>query len=112
MGRRNGLGIGCVGGVADPIHPFVSLPSAVSVGKAMQLPKGISSKWVHDTLPADRGFEWQEGYGAFSLGVSGIEDTVRYIESQAEHHRRLTFREELELFLKKHGMEYVDRDFG
>ena len=55
-------------------------------------------------------FEWQEGYGAFSIGISGVEDTTKYIQGQAEHHRKTTFKEEIEVFLKKHGMEYVERD--
>ena len=54
--------------------------------------------------------QWQEGYGAFSIGISGVEDTTKYIEGQAEHHRKMTFKEEVEMFLKKHGMEYVERD--
>ena len=55
-------------------------------------------------------FEWQEGYGAFSIGVSGVEDTTRYIMGQEEHHVTLSFKQELEIFLKKHGMEYVESD--
>ena len=50
------------------------------------------------------------GYGAFSIGVSGVEDTTKYIQGQAKHHRKTTFKGEIEVFLKKHGMEYVDRD--
>lgn len=51
-----------------------------------------------------------EGYGAFSIGVSGVDDTIEYIAGQGEHHKTIPFREELEIFLKKHGMEYVNRD--
>ncbi len=50
------------------------------------------------------------GYGAFSIGISGIEDTKKYIEAQAAHHRKRTFKEELEAFLKRHGMQYLERD--
>jgi len=46
-------------------------------------------------------FGWQEGDGAFSIGISGVEGTMNYIRHQAEHHRKLTFKEELEVFLKK-----------
>ena len=46
-------------------------------------------------------FGWQEGYGAFSIGVSGVEATIRYIRNQAEHHRKRTFREELRTMLRK-----------
>ena len=99
-----------VGGVADHVHVLPSMPSTLSVAKSIQLLKDNSSKSIHDTFKEHWDFEWQEGYGAFSIGVSGIEDTTRYIQGQAEHHRRMTFREEIEVFLKKHGMEYVDRD--
>jgi len=99
-----------IGGVEDHVHTLVSIPSILSIAKAIQLLKGSSSKWVHDTFETAWDFEWQEGYGAFSIGVSGIEDTKKYIHGQAEHHRKLTFKEELEVFLKKHGMTYIERD--
>ena len=99
-----------IGGVEDHIHVLLSLPSTLSISKAVQLLKGNSSKWIHDTLKEHGDFEWQEGYGAFSIGISGVEDTTKYIQTQAEHHRKTTFREEIEVFLKKHGMEYRERD--
>ncbi len=95
-----------VGGVADYVHILLSLPATLSIAKAVQLIKGNSSKWIHETFPEYEEFAWQEGYGAFSIGVSGIDDTRGYIQKQAEHHRRKTFREELEAILKKHGIEY------
>ncbi len=78
----------------------------MAIAKAVQLIKGNSSKWIHETFPQHATFEWQEGYGAFSIGMSGIEDTVAYIENQAAHHHKKTFKEELEAILKKHGMDY------
>ena len=94
----------------ERVHVLISIPSTLSVAKSVQLLKGNSSKWIHDTFKEHWDFEWQEGYGAFSIGISGVEDTTKYIQGQAEHHRKATFREELEVFLKKHGMEYVERD--
>jgi putative transposase len=96
--------------VEDHVHILLSIPSTLSIAKAVQLLKGNSSKWIHDSFKEHWDFEWQEGYGAFSIGVSGMEDTMKYINGQSEHHRKLTFREELALFLKKHGMEYISRD--
>ena len=81
----------------------------MSVAKAVQLLKGNSSKWIHETFPPLRGFAWQEGYAAFSVGVSGIEETCGYIRHQEEHHRTKTFREEVTLFLKRHGMPFDER---
>jgi REP element-mobilizing transposase RayT len=110
IARENGVKAFVVGGVEDHVHILVAIPSMLSVAKSVQLLKGNSSKWIHETFPEHRSFEWQDGYGAFSIGVSGVEDTTKYIQGQAEHHRKMTFKEELETFLKKHGMEYVDRD--
>lgn len=95
-----------VGGVQDHVHMVVSLPSRMDVAKAMQLIKGGSSKWIHDTYPKHRGFAWQEAYGAFSIGVSQLAATRKYIESQKEHHRKQSFQDEFVAFLKKHEIEY------
>ena len=92
-----------IGGVEDHAHALLSIPSTLSVAKSIQLLKGNSSKWIHDTFQEHRDFERQEGYGAFSIGVSGIEDTTKYIQNQAEHHRKFTFKEELEISLRSTG---------
>jgi putative transposase len=110
IARENKMKALIVGGVEDHIHILVSLPAILSTAKAVQLLKGNSSKWVHDTFRELSHFAWQDGYGAFSIGISGIEETTRYIAGQTEHHRKMSFREEVEIFLKKHGMEYHDRD--
>ena len=106
IARENKMKALMIGGVEDHVHVLLSLPSTLSVAKAMQLIKGNSSKWIHETFPEHQSFEWQEGYGAFSIGISGVDDTVKYIQNQPEHHRKMTFNEEVAVFLKKHGMEY------
>jgi hypothetical protein len=73
------------------------------------LVKGGSSKWVHETFPLHGDFAWQEGYGAFSIGVSQVENTIAYINNQREHHHIKTFKEEFLAFLKKHEIEYDER---
>ncbi len=98
-----------VGGVSDHVHMLVSLPPTLSIAKAIQLIKGGSSKWVHDAFPDYQSFQWQEGYGAFSVSVSRMETVVRYIQRQKEHHRQTSFREEYVAFLLKYGIEYDER---
>ena len=107
IARENDMKALAIGGVADHVHVLVSLPSTLAVSKAMQLLKGNSSKWLRETFPELRtqGFAWQEGFGAFSIGVSGMKDTVEYIRTQEEHHRQRSYREEVEAFLKKHGID-------
>lgn len=110
IARENGFKTLAVGGVEDHMHALISLPSTMSISKAIQLMKGGSSKWMNDTFFAvNRAFSWQEGYGAFSIGVSQVDATVNYIGRQAEHHRRRTFQEELLAILKKHQIEYDPR---
>ena len=56
-----------------------------------------------------RSFEWQEGYGAFSIGISAVGATVGYISDQAEHHRKRSFREEFVIMLGRHSLDYDER---
>jgi len=107
IARENKITLLSIGGVEDHVHALLSLPSTLSIAKSVQLLKGNSSKWIHATFPTQRLFEWQEGYAAFSIAVSGIEDTVRYIQLQKEHHKRgHSFKDELIAFLDRYGIEY------
>lgn len=96
-----------IGGVPD--HVLISLPTSISVAKAVQLMKGGSSKWIHDNFPEQRAFAWQRGYGAFSVSTSLIQENVAYIRNQKEHHRRKTFQEEYVSFLRKNWVDYDER---
>jgi REP element-mobilizing transposase RayT len=109
IARENNMKALAVGGTEDHAHLLLSLPTTTPVAKAIQIIKGGSSKWIHETFPAHRDFAWQEGYGAFSVGISQVETTVVYIQNQKEHHRKKTFEEEFLTFLKRHGIEYDER---
>ena len=109
IAREHGMKAIAVGGVEDHAHLLLSLPTTISISQAAQRIKGGSSKWIHETFPEHRGFGWQEGYGAFSIGISQVDATVAYIRSQPEHHRTKSFQEEFLAFLKKDGIEYDER---
>jgi REP element-mobilizing transposase RayT len=109
IARDNAMRALAVGGIENHVHVLLSLPATMPISRSLQLIKGGSSRWMHETFPAMRDFAWQEGYGAFSIGTSQCETTVRYINKQREHHQRLTFEEEFAAFLKKHNMEYDER---
>ena len=109
IARENKMKALAIGGIEDHLHLLFSIPSTLSIAKARQLIKGGSSKWVHDTFAEHRNFEWQEGYGAFSVGISQVDDTKAYIANQREHHRTKTFQEEYITFLERHGIGYDPR---
>lgn len=98
-----------IGGTENHVHLLISLPSTLSIAKAIQLIKGGSSTWVSATFAEHRDFEWQEGYGAFSVSISHIDQTIAYIKNQKEHHKTRTFQEEYLVFLKKHGIQYDEQ---
>jgi REP element-mobilizing transposase RayT len=104
IARKNGFKALIVGGTENHCHVLLSLPATIALAKAVQLLKGASSHWMNQKH--GEGFAWQEGYGAFTVGISKKDDTIAYIRSQAEHHRKRTFEEEFVAFLKKHGVEY------
>ncbi len=106
IAREHKIKMLAIGGVEDHIHILLSVPSTLSIAKAIQLLKGNSSKWVHETFPDQRMFGWQEGYGAFSISVSGVEETISYIRNQNDHHHAHSFKDELVAFLNKHRIEY------
>jgi REP element-mobilizing transposase RayT len=97
------------GGMRDHVHLLVSTHPPVCISDLLRDVKAASSRWIHETFPPMAGFAWQDGYGAFSVSYSGVEAVRGYITQQAEHHKVLSFQEELLRFLEKHGVEYDPR---
>ena len=109
IARENDIKALSIGGVEDHVHLLLSLPATMPIAKAMQLIKGGSSKWVHETFSEQRLFAWQAKYGAFSVSVSQVDRIISYIENQETHHRKTTFQEEFIALLKRHRIEYDER---
>ncbi|HEX4084568.1 MAG TPA: IS200/IS605 family transposase [Chthoniobacteraceae bacterium] len=99
----NGIGR-CVGGASDHVHLLVSLSATHNIADFMRELKKATSVWAAETY--DPEFAWQEGYAAFSVSASLQEKVRHYIDSQEEHHTRVSFMEELKLLLKKHEIDY------
>jgi REP element-mobilizing transposase RayT len=94
------------GGVADHRHVLLELKPTTNVADVVRLLKANSSRWIHQSYTDLRDFGWQVGYAAFSVSVSAQDDVVRYIDNQAERHRKSTFEEELRLLCQRHGVDY------
>jgi REP element-mobilizing transposase RayT len=108
IAREHGMKALGVGGTDDHAHLLLSLPSSLAIARAMREIKSGSSHWMHQAC-AMPGFDWQEGYGAFSIGLSQVNATLAYIASQKEHHQKRDFQTEFLAILKKHGIEYDPR---
>lgn len=105
LAREHGMKVLAVGGTENHAHMLLSLPSTMPIANEVREIKAASSYWMVCTVDCER-FEWQEGYGAFSIGKSQMETTIAYIMNQADHHRVRSFEEEFLQTLKKYRMEY------
>jgi REP element-mobilizing transposase RayT len=98
-----------VGGYRDHIHILCVLSRKIALMKLLEEIKSHSSKWIKTKGDQYKNFYWQRGYGSFSVNPAEIDVVIRYIENQAEHHKKKTFQEEYVAFLKKYNAEYDER---
>ena len=98
-----------IGGMPDHLHLLVRWPAKRSVSDLMRIVKSKTSGWIHNTFPERSQFEWQEGYGAFTVSRSDLAVVSDYIRNQAEHHRVRSFQEEFLSFLERHEIDYDER---
>jgi REP element-mobilizing transposase RayT len=90
----------------DHTHALIDLPTNQTTEQVVQLLKGGSSHWINENRLVKGRFAWGRGYGAFSVSHSDIDRVSRYIANQKEHHRKRTFEEEYQLFVKRYGLEW------
>jgi REP element-mobilizing transposase RayT len=98
-----------IGGIEDHVHLLVSLPRTLPLSKLVEEIKKSSSKWIKTKGNLYSNFAWQSGYGAFSIGQSGYDDLRKYIQTQKEHHKKVTFQDEYRAFLKKYCIAYDEK---
>jgi REP-associated tyrosine transposase len=98
-----------IGGVEDHVHALFSLSKNLPLIKIVEEVKKGSSKWMKADGGNVREFHWQSGYAAFSVSQSKVVDVRRYIETQADHHRQMSFQEELRALFGRHGIEFDER---
>ena len=95
-----------VGGTADHVHILCALSRSATVAKVIGEAKRNSSKWIKTKGGDLELFQWQNGYGAFSVSFSKITEVREYISDQMNHHKRMSFQEEYRLFLRKHSLDF------
>ena len=98
-----------VGGVEDHVHILARLGRPITQSDWVKELKRVSNGWIKTQHADLQDFQWQAGYGDFSVSHSNIDSVLRYIADQAEHHRKQTFQDEYRAFLKKHAVEYDER---
>ena len=98
-----------INNMPEHLHLFVGFGTTMSMADFMEEVKSISSKFINENGWVKGKFEWQRGYGVFSYSRSQIDNVIKYIINQQEHHKKKTFKEEYLEFLKKFEVEYDEQ---
>ena len=99
-----------INGMPDHVHLLIRYRSDLSHSEMLQQIKGRSSKWINETFPQNGHFAWQEGYGGFTVSKSVVPTVEAYIARQKEHHKRQDFKTEFLELLRRHGIEFDEKE--
>ncbi len=95
--------------VPDHVHILFNLHRTKALADVVMETKRGTSKWIKTKGNQFTLFQWQNGYGAFSISQSAVDDVLAYIRNQAEHHRKVSFQDEFRTFLKRYEIEFDER---
>lgn len=98
-----------INSMPDHIHILFRLSKNMSIADVMQVVKKDSSKWMK--TQGYNNFKWQGGYGAFSVSHYAVDVISRYIENQKEHHRRKSFKKEVEVLMDNYKVDNYSEKF-
>jgi REP element-mobilizing transposase RayT len=85
----------CINGPDDHVHVLCYLGKEQRICDLVRDLKSNSCKWYHRRFPHPPDFHWQKGYGAFGANPNDLTTLVKYILNQEEHHRQISFKEEI-----------------
>ena len=98
-----------IDGVEDHVHILCLLSRKFSIMDVIKESKTATSKWLKRKSSELVGFQWQAGYGIFSVSQSKVKQTKRYIANQKEHHKRFSFQDEFRELCKRYGVSIDER---
>ncbi len=93
----------------DHVHLLVGFKPLDSISDLIRDIKALTSKHINENNWISTKFNWQNGYGAFSYSKSALDNVIKYISNQEEHHKKHTFKEEYISLLKKFSIEYDNK---
>jgi REP element-mobilizing transposase RayT len=98
-----------INGMPDHIHILVSIKPSCLLSDLMRDIKASSSKWINTKSFVMGKFQWQEGFGSFSVSQSQLDKVIAYIDNQETHHKKQSFKQEYFDFLKSYKIEYDEK---
>jgi putative transposase len=105
--------LGCApiitGGMEDHVHLLARFGRTITQAEWVKELKRVSNLWLKSEYSI-RDFEWQGGYADFSVSASNLEQVKKYILNQPQHHHKMNFQDELRTLLRRHDVEWDERD--
>jgi putative transposase len=106
--QNKGQKLIAINGMPDHIHILIGMKPVCCLSDLVREVKKASNSFIKEKNFVKSNFQWQEGFGAFSYSHSALNNVVKYIDNQKEHHRKKTFKEEYIDFLKEFQVEYKE----
>lgn len=98
-----------INGVEDHLHILTNLHPTVCLADLVKDIKTSTSKWIKENGLFPAFTHWQDGYGAFTVSHDAKDAVIEYIKNQPEHHKKMSFHDELRGLLVKFGIEFDER---
>jgi putative transposase len=107
--RNRGQKLIAMNGMADHLHILIGMQPNIALSDLVRDVKAISSKFINEKNWVIGRFQWQEGFGAFSYSRSQLDNVIRYIQNQEEHHSKNSFKSEYLGLLKKFDIAFENK---
>ncbi|MFN0158312.1 MAG: transposase [Bacteroidota bacterium] len=91
-------------GYTEHLHCLFGLNADTTIAKTLQLIKGESAHWMNKEGMTPVRFEWANEYYAVSVSELALDPVRAYIDNQEEHHRRVSYGEEVDELLQKYNL--------
>lgn len=107
--RNKGQKMLAINGVNNHIHFLIGMKPSCCLSDLVREVKKSSNEWIKENKLTKYRFSWQEGFGAFSYSQSQLDQVIKYVMSQDEHHKKKSFKEEYLDLLKKFEIEFDEK---
>lgn len=107
--KKHGQKLIAIGGIENHIHILIGLKPNIALSDLVRDVKANSSRFINEKRFVKGKFSWQEGFGAFSYSHSQLDNVIRYIQNQEEHHKTNNFKDEYLRFLKKYEVDFDEK---
>ncbi len=108
--KKKNIFLDHINGYEDHVHCLISMNAELSIQEVARLLKGESSHWINKNKITKTEFAWQDEYMAVGVGDDKLDVVRKYIANQETHHKKISFQEEYQKFIKRYGFDVLGKD--